>query len=152
MPRWDRGRNSAEREFNRRRQNVRPEDVGDAANRGQQKVNDFQGTPPSVLAKLWNNIKDMIVLIRDFAKGDYRDIPWVSIAAITAAVLYFVNPFDLIPDFIPVLGYVDDATIIALVLKFIGGDLNKYRYWRKKRAEVLTENNEIIDADFEDIQ
>jgi len=151
MPRWDRGRNSANREFNRRRQNVRPEDVGDAANRGQQKVNDFNDAPPSVLAKLWADIKDMIALIRDFAKGDYRDIPWVSIAAITAAVLYFINPLDLVPDFVPILGYVDDAAIIGLALKFIGGDLNKYRHWRKKQAEVLTLKDEIIDADFEDI-
>lgn len=53
-------------------------------------------------------------------------IPWKTAAAITAALLYFVNPFDLVPDFIPVIGYLDDAVVVGACLKFIQSDLRAY--------------------------
>ena len=40
-------------------------------------------------------------------------------AAIIAALVYFVAPFDLTPDFIPVIGWLDDATVIATTLAAI---------------------------------
>ena len=56
----------------------------------------------------------------------YTEIPWASIALITFAIIYFLNPADLIPDVIPVIGYIDDATVLALVWQAIEHDLKKY--------------------------
>jgi uncharacterized membrane protein YkvA (DUF1232 family) len=47
----------------------------------------------------------------------------------STALLYFVTPSDLFPDFIPVAGYVDDATIIAFVVNAIKADLDKFLEW-----------------------
>lgn len=55
----------------------------------------------------------------------YRDprVPWYAKAFITAIVGYALSPIDLIPDFIPVLGYIDDLIIIpaaiSLALKMV---------------------------------
>jgi uncharacterized membrane protein YkvA (DUF1232 family) len=65
--------------------------------------------------------------------GAYREIPYGSIVAAVAAILYFVSPIDFIPDFIPVVGLVDDVFVIGFVLKKIHSDLEKYEKWKSLR-------------------
>lgn len=50
-----------------------------------------------------------------------------------AAIIYFVNPFDVIPDFIPVVGYVDDSTVIAFVINSIRKDLDDFLKWERSK-------------------
>ncbi len=69
-------------------------------------------------------------LIKDYYKGNYRSVPWWTVAAIGVALLYVLNPIDLIPDFIPGFGYLDDAAVIAVCLKMVENDLNKYTSWK----------------------
>lgn len=80
--------------------------------------------------KLINQIRLAISLIKDFREKKYSVIPWRSIAMIAAAILYFVNPFDVIPDLLPVLGFTDDALLFASVFKSIQSDLEKYCKWK----------------------
>lgn len=54
---------------------------------------------------------------------DRRNVPWKTITAIGAVLLYFINPFDLVPDMIPVLGMMDDATMIYIGFSLIQDDL-----------------------------
>ena len=58
-------------------------------------------------------------------------MPVGSIIAALAALIYFVSPIDAIPDFIPVVGYLDDVTVIAVALQFIHSDLEEYRKWKE---------------------
>lgn len=48
-------------------------------------------------------------------RGDYREIPWATVGALTVALGYFLAPIDVLPDFIPFLGFVDDAAVFGLV-------------------------------------
>jgi uncharacterized membrane protein YkvA (DUF1232 family) len=50
-----------------------------------------------------------------YAAQDPRTPPWAR-RAIYAALAYFVVPFDLIPDFVPALGYTDDAGTLLFTL------------------------------------
>lgn len=72
----------------------------------------------------------MIGLITDYAKGNYRDVPWNVLAAVTGAVIYFVSPIDAIPDVIPVVGYIDDALVVKLALEISRPDLEAYAKWK----------------------
>lgn len=69
---------------------------------------------------------NLIQLLRAYFKGEYRKLPWTSIISALAAVLYFLNPFDVIPDFILGFGMLDDATVIAFCLRSMKSDLDKF--------------------------
>ena len=85
---------------------------------------------PGRFRKLINQIKLAISLVKDFRNKKYSDIPWRSIAMIAATILYFLNPFDVVPDLLPVFGYTDDALLFASVFKSIQTDLEKYCEWK----------------------
>jgi uncharacterized membrane protein YkvA (DUF1232 family) len=57
---------------------------------------------------------------------EHRDLPWRTVAAFTVAIMYFIGPFDLIPDFIPFIGFLDDAAVLAFCFKLIQHDLRQY--------------------------
>ncbi len=105
-------------------------DIQYASKKGSLKIEKLADNPPNALSKLWNDIKLMVSLITDYAKGNYREVPWKIIAAITGAIVYFVSPIDLIPDFIPGIGYLDDALVIKLALDLAGDDLAEYARWK----------------------
>lgn len=89
------------------------------------------------LNKFTNFIKQIrlaISLLKDYKDKKYTDIPWRSIALLSAAILYFVNPFDLVPDLLPFFGITDDALLFATVFKSIQSDLEKYREWKNLKS------------------
>lgn len=94
------------------------------------------------LDELVDNILLLCQLVSDWIKGKYVRIPIATIVTGIAAVLYFVSPMDLIPDFIPVIGMVDDLAIVSFVLKGMQRDLEEYRRWR---CGVNT-NNSVYDV------
>ncbi|OGJ93414.1 MAG: hypothetical protein A2487_16870 [Candidatus Raymondbacteria bacterium RifOxyC12_full_50_8] len=63
--------------------------------------------------------------IRSWSHGEY-ELPWQIVGAMTAALLYVLNPLDLIPDFIPIIGFVDDIFIITLCIRLVRGELRDY--------------------------
>ena len=121
------------KKFEENVKNIDKDDVEYAAKKGFNKVNEFGENPPSSLAVLWNGIKLMISLLSDVVKGNYKDTPWNIIASVAGAIFYFVSPIDIIPDFIPVVGYIDDAFVLKLALDFASIDLKKYEEWKKKQ-------------------
>ena len=77
------------------------------------------------------------------ARGDPR-IPWHAKVVIILTVAYALSPIDLIPDFIPVIGYLDDLIIvpagIALAISLMPDNvLEEYR----ERAKTELENKKI---------
>ncbi|WP_370866533.1 YkvA family protein [Salinimicrobium profundisediminis] len=74
--------------------------------------------------------KSMFSLVRDYWNGNYREVPWKTIAAVVGALLYVLMPLDLIPDFIPVAGFLDDAGVIAACLALVSDDLVDYEKWK----------------------
>lgn len=72
-------------------------------------------------------------LLRAYAQGEYRTIPWKSLLLVVAAILYFINPIDLIPDLMPLIGLTDDFGILFMVYKSLGSDIDKFLEWEKSQ-------------------
>jgi uncharacterized membrane protein YkvA (DUF1232 family) len=87
------------------------------------------------LHRVWLDILLCLELIRDYRSGTYRDIAGWAIAAVAFGLLYLINPAELIPDVIPVIGYLDDVAVMALILKLVKVELEKYAAWRQARSE-----------------
>lgn len=83
-----------------------------------------------VLKKYYKLFDVMMMMIKDYRKGKYTAVPWFTIAAIGGSLLYVLSPFDLIPDFIPGLGYLDDVTVMTIVVGWIDSDLHRYLDWK----------------------
>jgi len=118
----------AEEEFAKYAENVTEDDVSGVLEKEEAILDKVKGP----LAKFAQNIKLLFSVVKDYAQGNYKEIPWTSIAAIIGALLYIFSPIDLIPDFIPVVGLMDDAAVLGLCLSSIGNDLKKYEKWKQK--------------------
>ncbi|MFT4753436.1 MAG: uncharacterized membrane protein YkvA (DUF1232 family) [Salibacteraceae bacterium] len=80
--------------------------------------------------------KIMLSLIKDFWKKDYTSIPWYALTAIVFSLLYVLNPMDLSPDFIPIVGYLDDVTVLSFALTLVKKDLSAYKTWKSKTDAI----------------
>ena len=85
-------------------------------------------------ARLLQNLKLLVPLIRDYWKGTYRDVSVKSIAIFLITLAYIISPFDFIPDYIMGLGQIDDAVILGSSLYFLGKDLRKYKEWKERNG------------------
>ncbi len=107
-------------------------------NRLRQLVADAAGKisviPRGPFAETWPYLMAMIRLLRDYHRAEYRDISEQNLQIIIAAILYFVSPFDVIPDWVPVLGHIDDAFVISLALKTVRMDLDTFMAWETARV------------------
>jgi uncharacterized membrane protein YkvA (DUF1232 family) len=87
------------------------------------------------LSGLFDDLMLLSSLVKDYWKGRYRKIPYKAIAAIVFTILYVLNVVDLVPDFIPGLGLLDDATIVGLCLKMVSTDIEQYKIWKTSDIE-----------------
>ena len=85
-----------------------------------------------LLARLFQNLKLLVPLIKDYWKGTYRDVSIKSIVIFMVALIYIISPIDLIPDYIIGLGQIDDAALLGFSLYFLERELRKYKDWKDR--------------------
>jgi uncharacterized membrane protein YkvA (DUF1232 family) len=86
-------------------------------------------------SKLIKQLTLSLRMLKDYKTKAYTNIPWRTIALLIAAILYFINPFDIIPDFLPFFGYTDDALAFAAIFKSAQTDLQEYCTWKGYNTE-----------------
>jgi uncharacterized membrane protein YkvA (DUF1232 family) len=90
---------------------------------------------PKKFFMLFKQVKLGFEMLKDYKRNNYRSVSWKSIAVITTAILYFINPLDLMPDFMGVIGFTDDAIVLAFVFNSLRDELIKYCLWRGLKPE-----------------
>ena len=81
-----------------------------------------------------HRIKTFMRMVSAYARRDYRDIELKNMIWVVAALVYFITPIDLVPDFIPITGYLDDFTVIMWVYNRIQNEIDKFIIWEEQKA------------------
>jgi len=84
--------------------------------------------------KYMDDIKTLICLVKDYFDKKYTEIPKRIVITIICLFIYLINPLDIIPDAIPIIGSLDDLAVCAFALRIIRPDLEKYKIWKKTQC------------------
>ena len=103
-------------------------DVQKVVNKSDEIEKKFRARGP--LQRFVDDGKLLISAVQDYWSGKYRKWPWGTMAAVVFTLIYVFNPFDLVPDVLPIIGEVDDAAVTAACLFLVERDLLAYREWR----------------------
>ncbi len=114
-----------EKKFNESRERVKDADVKEALNKAGSKIEQLAKSASAEAQKLAKQAKLLYMMLRDAVSGKFK-APWVTVATLTACMLYLINPIDVLPDFIPGIGLIDDALAIALCISIVRIDLRRY--------------------------
>ena len=85
----------------------------------------------SNLTKFVKQAKVFFRMVKAYNNKDYKTVPVSVIVSIVATLLYVFSPIDLIPDFLPVVGLLDDAAILAACVKSFDNEIKKFEEWEK---------------------
>ena len=73
-------------------------------------------------------------LLKAYASGEYRQIPWKTLIRIIAVLIYFVSPLDFLPDFLPFIGLTDDIALTLWLFSSVKDDIDAFRAWEVSRG------------------
>lgn len=79
----------------------------------------------------------LVSLVKSYFRKEYNHIPTGTIIGVVGALIYFLSPIDIVFDFIPGLGYVDDATVLLFCIMSMKSDLDDYKKWKELNADVI---------------
>ncbi|MBQ7117308.1 MAG: DUF1232 domain-containing protein [Clostridia bacterium] len=98
------------------------------------------------IGKYFRDISLICSMINDYICKCYTKVPMATVITLLAAVLYFISPIDIIPDFLPLVGHLDDMVVLAFVQDAARLDLKKYEKWKKEneKSGLISEGKEEI--------
>ncbi|MFN4902109.1 MAG: YkvA family protein [Ignavibacteria bacterium] len=108
---------------------VTPEDEHRVLHDVNAKVKKLDHSNNSTIKELLQHVKLAFSMLKD----KQYDLSWKSKTLLIAGLLYFILPSDLTPDFIPFVGYIDDAAVIAAIFKRLAHEVKSYQTFLKKQ-------------------
>jgi uncharacterized membrane protein YkvA (DUF1232 family) len=102
---------------------------------------------PSALSRIRDDAGALYRMARETLAGRYRKLPKRSLIAAVAALFYLVDPIDLIPDVLPALGFLDDAVVLAWVVRQIRRDIDAFLVWESEWGGAIDVPGEEVADD-----
>ena len=106
-------------------EDAKPEKVAQAKDETLNKVKNV-----SVLAGLFNNIRTAYEMISDSVTGKYKGVSKGTLMLLAGGLAYLALPIDLVPDFIPVAGWMDDAAVLGWIFTRCADEFKKYKEFK----------------------
>ena len=100
----------------------KPEDVAQSKDETMKKI-----ANTSVLAGLLENIRMSYDMVSDSVTGKYKGVSKGTLALLAGGLSYLALPLDLVPDFIPVAGWMDDAALLGWIFARCADEFKKYK-------------------------
>jgi uncharacterized membrane protein YkvA (DUF1232 family) len=99
----------------------------------QEATKEAAALPREPFRDMWPYLQTMLRMIRAYYRGEYRGVSEPTLVVIVAAIIYVISPLDVIPDAIPTIGFLDDATVLALAVRRTRQDLDDFMTWETER-------------------
>ncbi len=109
-----------------------------------QAVRKLSGTASMRIDRVRDELILCIALVRSWIHGEYDGVSRQTIVAVTAALLYFVVPLDVIPDFLIGVGFIDDASVVGYVMTMLAAEMDTFRRWQEREIE---REDKVAEAD-----
>jgi uncharacterized membrane protein YkvA (DUF1232 family) len=84
--------------------------------------------------------KTLVRLVRNYVSGAYREVDTTTIVSGLAVLLYVLSPIDVVPDFVPVLGFLDDLALISWFVSKFQEEITRFRTWEDTHAAEETDD------------
>ena len=91
----------------------------------------------TIAHEAWGTVQLLIRMVRASASGEYTGLPTTTAVAAVAVLIYFLSPIDIIPDFIPVIGLLDDMALVAWFSATLKEEMDKFEEWETTRPVVV---------------
>lgn len=104
----------------------------------------------ALAVEVWESLQLLSRMIKAAVSGDYKGIPKATVIGGIAVFIYFLSPIDLIPDIIPVIGFLDDASLLAWFMASIKTELDRFKDWeatKKVEEKHLPHTDPVHHAD-----
>ncbi|MDB5233924.1 MAG: hypothetical protein JWR44_917 [Hymenobacter sp.] len=108
----------------------RPFKVVTVLNEAADKLSD-KGSKTNKFQQLFEVALTLVRLVRSYISGEYREIPSSTIISGLAVLLYVLSPIDLVPDFIPVLGFLDDLSLVSWFVGKFQVEITRFHEWEQ---------------------
>lgn len=92
------------------------------------------GESSELFYKTQDNVIALTRMLNAWVKGDYKNISTKSVIAVAAALIYFVNPLDIVPDFIPVIGQLDDILVLVYLIRMLNKEIERFMAWENENG------------------
>ncbi|WP_187264016.1 YkvA family protein [Pontibacter beigongshangensis] len=103
----------------------------------------------TLATEAWENLQVLSRMIKAAMAGEYKGIPTSTLVGGIAVFIYFLTPIDLIPDVIPVIGLLDDATLLAWFMTSIKSELDRFNEWEATKPAPAQEQLAAATASLE---
>lgn len=123
----------AKAEFNKRGE-VSEEEAEKTISRAKEFFERIGDNVPDSLKDIWDDVITLYQMLRGWYEGTYHP-SWKTVSAIVVGLLYLITTFDVVPDFIPLIGWLDDAVVLREVIKYLRSEIDEFRVSRNERRD-----------------
>ncbi|MGE5235361.1 MAG: YkvA family protein [Acidobacteriota bacterium] len=92
---------------------------------------------PARLKGVTAEVGALIRMVRETLRGRYRKLPRRALLASLAGMVYFLDPLDLVPDVIPLFGFLDDAIVLTWIVAQVRRDLDAFLVWEREWGRAI---------------
>ncbi len=113
---------------------ITDKDIQKVTDRADEIQHKFKKSGP--LGRFIQDVELLVSIVKDYRNKEYKKVPVWVIGAIVFTLLYVINPLDLVPDFLPFVGYLDDAAVVGICLLMIEQELQEYKRWKISQLRI----------------
>jgi uncharacterized membrane protein YkvA (DUF1232 family) len=86
------------------------------------------------LKELINQVQLLMRMLTKYFNGEYNGFSQGTILTLLFGLVYFLTPLDVIPDFIPLVGFSDDLSVIYFIIKNLRKDIAAFNEWEVSQS------------------